>query len=1318
LERLARRVIMTANEVMHSNPYVGPRPFADNDQERRLFFGRERESADLLSLVMAERIVLFYAPSGAGKSSLINARLLPALRDEGFTILGKARVGGQLPSDAQVNQIDNVYMFNLLRDLDQDRTDHSALAQQRLSDYLAANPANPDRPDRVLIIDQFEELFTTYADQWPKREEFFRQLNQALSDDPHLWMILTMREDYIAEVDPYARLLPNRIRVRYRMQYMGQAAALDAVQQPATLGGRPFEPNVAENLVNNLRQMSDGEADAPNLGEHVEPVQLQVVCMQLWENLRTRPGDTITAADLESLSRGAGLSEFVNHALAMFYEQTLQAVLTTNDALVSEREVRDWFSHTLITRDGTRNLLYQSEGETGGMPNTVVLELERRFLLRGETRGGGRWVELVHDRLVEPIREANEAWRRTYPLVVASELWNVNRSPAQLLTGDGLVEAQRELAAFATRYGPLERQFVAISAEAEATRRAAAESEEKRRKQEATRDRIITVGASVMALIMLLLLLTSLWLAQQSFSQSQQSRLAADRALAAEKRANEQAQLASQRADEANQERERAQTAQARTEQLNRQIRADQLANQAVLSMADSPQQALLLAVEAVALSQESGAQLSHTVEQSVHDILHATGGAPFSTGGGDPVALVLSPDARWFALSDAEGAISLWRTDDPAADPIELATPGGALALALAASPDGSRLAAAHEDGILRVWQVDAPALAPTEFRGEQAPLAVVAFSPDGSLLAVGDDAGALFVWNANTVDAAPLRLDGHTAGIRALTFSLDGAQLASGGDDGRVLLWPLTQGAPPIAAAIHDAGVRTISFSPDGVRLASGDNVGSVRLFTQLPDAAEGGISEQLPGHTVGVSAMDFSSNGVWLASGDVNGVMRVANLVDPAQSYVTPAYNSTLTGLAFVRSATGDRLITTGNDFAAATSVRLWDYANFGLTPATLRGHDDSIFTLATAPGVNGFLTAGYDRSLRVWPVDSPFAAPEILATGVETVDKIALAAAPARLYTIGAAAPFVQTWDARTGQAGEPLRTGREDGLTALAVTLDGGLIAAGDTGGYVHLWTDPAALPTASFPAHTGAVSALTFENTGRLLVTGGVDGAVLLLHLDDLSTLRTLVEEPAQISALAFAPTGDQIAYSDTDGGVTLQPLIDGEPADPTRLSAQESELATLAFSPDGSLLAAGGLDGVVRLWDLRRPARPPQRWNAHPNEVNTVLFGVDRDHLLTTSADYTVRLWNLADVLKTPVILRGHRASVNDVVYVEQTAYTLSTDGTIRRWLLAPGDLTGRACAVAGRNLYSDEWARYFPETPCEPTCAALPDRCGQQAP
>ena len=60
------------------NPYVGPRTFTE--AQGKLFFGREREARDLLARVLSERLVLFYAQSGAGKSSLIKARLIPQLR--------------------------------------------------------------------------------------------------------------------------------------------------------------------------------------------------------------------------------------------------------------------------------------------------------------------------------------------------------------------------------------------------------------------------------------------------------------------------------------------------------------------------------------------------------------------------------------------------------------------------------------------------------------------------------------------------------------------------------------------------------------------------------------------------------------------------------------------------------------------------------------------------------------------------------------------------------------------------------------------------------------------------------------------------------------------------------------------------------------------------------------------------------------------------------------------------------------------------------------------------------------------------------------
>jgi len=77
------------------NPYVGPRAFTQQDRHR--FFGREPEARQLLSRVISERLVLFYAQSGAGKTSLINTRLIPQLREANYTVLPIGRVSGELP---------------------------------------------------------------------------------------------------------------------------------------------------------------------------------------------------------------------------------------------------------------------------------------------------------------------------------------------------------------------------------------------------------------------------------------------------------------------------------------------------------------------------------------------------------------------------------------------------------------------------------------------------------------------------------------------------------------------------------------------------------------------------------------------------------------------------------------------------------------------------------------------------------------------------------------------------------------------------------------------------------------------------------------------------------------------------------------------------------------------------------------------------------------------------------------------------------------------------------------------------------------------
>jgi dipeptidyl aminopeptidase/acylaminoacyl peptidase len=466
---------MTTSPQVIGNPYVGPRTFTE--AQGRLFFGREREARDLLARVLSERLVLFYAQSGAGKSSLIKARLIPQLREVGYAVLPVARVGGELP--AGMKAADNVYACNLMTSLDTSQGDPNRFAQLSLSQFLAGlasedgehftyRGADPPAAEKlagvsgpampyVLVIDQFEEIITAHPGRWREREDFFRQLNQAMLDDPNLWVVLALREDYVAALDPYAPLLADRLRARFYMERMGVDAALNAIREPTRLGGRPFAPGVAEKLTDDLRQVRVPGQEGPVPGQYVEPVQLQVVCYQLWENIKGRPAGPITAQDLAEAGD-------VNQALSRFYEQTLQEVLANPAASgVTERQLRTWFDKELINEAGTRDLVRQGAETTGSLPNAIVSQLQQRFLVHAEARSGDTWIELVHDRFVEPIRASNAAWFPVHlsALQRQAALWNEQgRSDGLLLTGDALGDAERWAQAHEVGLGQHERDFL------------------------------------------------------------------------------------------------------------------------------------------------------------------------------------------------------------------------------------------------------------------------------------------------------------------------------------------------------------------------------------------------------------------------------------------------------------------------------------------------------------------------------------------------------------------------------------------------------------------------------------------------------------------------------------------------------------------------------------------------------------------------------------------------------------------------------------------------------------------------------------------
>jgi hypothetical protein len=185
-----------------------------------------------------------------------------------------------------------------------------------------------------------------------------------------------------------------------------RAGAFDAIEKPTRGRAESYAPGVAQTLVENLAKVKVAQLAGPpreEVGEYVEPVQLQVVCFDLWNRM--------LEAKLTTIEKVGNVQD----SLGNYYDGCVAAA-SGGDKLV-ERRIREWFSDKLITADGVRNQVRQEPDRSCGAvgsPSTLtageVQKLVDTYMVRQEPRGSSVWCELAHDRLVEPVRSSNQAW--------------------------------------------------------------------------------------------------------------------------------------------------------------------------------------------------------------------------------------------------------------------------------------------------------------------------------------------------------------------------------------------------------------------------------------------------------------------------------------------------------------------------------------------------------------------------------------------------------------------------------------------------------------------------------------------------------------------------------------------------------------------------------------------------------------------------------------------------------------------------------------------------------------------------------------------
>ncbi|MFK0254061.1 helix-turn-helix domain-containing protein [Streptomyces sp. NPDC090445] len=1155
-------------------PYRGLAAFTDRDADR--FFGRERATAALVERVF-ERIgcgpLLLVGRSGAGKSSLLSAGLVPALRRRG----GFPAAGAE--SWPVVRFTPTAHPLQELLDC----------TAKVLGGGLGITPQElAERPERlleavgqrgcavrpVLLVDQFEEVFTLCGDG-EERHAFVRVLCALAAAGPEpepvpeaeasaagpapgagpasgagaarpgaAVVVLGLRADFSGSCLDLPELAAVFTDGLFVLPPMSVAELKEAVVGPAVRAGLALEPGLVPLLLRDAG-VRDGLAGADGAGRAAAPSgALPLVSHALLATWQRREGAVLTVAGYEHTGGIQGaVAQTAESVFARLYPAEQRMVRRILVALVHVAEG----TGPARRRMGRAALLGQFAD--GAAPAARALDAFVRARLVTADRDT---VEITHEALLHAwprlhgwIRADRDGLLVHRRLAEAAAEWErEGRDPSVLHRGTRLESARSwaEELDGGSRLTPPEAEFLAASTAAEDARRTQAGRRVRRRQR-----------MLALLLVLLVLAVSAGGVAYRQRGQALgQERVARSHALAAES-----ASLAAGRPEA-----------------------SMRLAEEAYRTMATPQARGALLSTQ----SQPFLARLA---------------------GHSGPVnAVAFAPGGRLLATAGSDGKVLLRRVSDRRTA-ATLTMPGRVRSVAF--SPDGRTLAATSTEGPVRLW--DTAGRVTAELPAETAGARAVAFSPDGRALAVAAADGTVQL-RVPAGGAGPARiLTGHTGRVEALAYAPDGRTLASAGADRTVRLWDVAGDRPPAVLQGHTGGVLGVAFAPDGRGVASGGSDRTVRLW----DVAGRRAAATLTGHSDDVNAVAYLPDGTTVVGAGGDGTTRLWDVPSGRPTATLSGHTDYVLALAV--DPAGATLATASFD----QSVVLWDLRG----PVLASRPFAEVWHAAHSPDGKLLATAGGDHAVRLW--DVPGRRPAAVFEGhTEAVYGVAFSPDGRTLASAGSDGT-VRLWDV-PGRAPLATLTGHGGIVYAVAFAPDGRTLASASADRTVRLWDVPGRAPLATLTGHTDFANDVVFSPDGRTLASAGDDLTVRLWDVAGRAPLATLTGHAGAVRAVAFAPDGRTLASSGNDGTVRLWDVR--RYAVTAVLAGHVGAARGIGFSPDGRTLASSGTDRTVRLWDV--PGR--RLWAAltgHVNAVWGVVFSPDGRTVASSSTDGTVRLWN-----------------------------------------------------------------------------------------
>jgi WD40 repeat protein len=601
-----------------------------------------------------------------------------------------------------------------------------------------------------------------------------------------------------------------------------------------------------------------------------------------------------------------------------------------------------------------------------------------------------------------------------------------------------------------------------------------------------------------------------------------------------------------------------------------------------------------------------------------------------------------------------------------------------------LAFSPDGKKLASGNFDGTVTVWSVADRKLYPSP-TGNLSTINCLAFSPDGNLLACGTGDGSISIWDENLhkwlepiePDVMETKKSDTTAPITALTFSPDGNILAlgrcgkwdnreeseGGGGclEGEIFFLNVSKRKLlPFSFNQHKSVPHSISYSPDGKILIS--------------SSTESIVFWDLDAHTL---------------------IKQV-----PSQC------NVKIRNVTFSRNNRDNKVIALGT---RGDSIIVWDIDTCNeLISKPLVGHQGSITSVALSPDGATIASAGDDKNVILWNINSYGPADRFLA---DTKTNTIAISPDGKLLATGYEGA-ITLWDI----AGNKKLMGPLEGHTgivrSMAFSPDSKILASPSKDNGIILWnltTGHQIKPILN--GNHGFVWRLAFSPDGKTLASANSDSTVSLWDLasNQESPLEIRAGKPEHTSpvySVAFSPDNRFLAIGTGEGEIVLRDRSRSQQVDllPAAQDKNVKNVKSLAFSPDSRKLATavrGGNENQIILWDVFKRTAIHQSLTANDDPGGEVVFNNDGSIITWVDTKGIVKLWDVESAQLSARIPAGVNGMDQNVVFSpDGKLVTYDRSGMILFWDMSLTSWITRASRIANRNLTPQERSEYSLET------------------